>query len=146
MIQSYGVEGEDYTLDADGNIVWSEAALNHTDGIPNYIRTIGGFEKGSYVKTEQSLLTMNDIGKEAFWLNQEVAAPAMPTLFYTDEEQDVLNKHLTNVTTAVEEQMQKWLYGTEDVDATWDKYIKTLNGMGVQEVIKVQKAAFDRMK
>ena len=146
MIHSYGVEGESYTKDADGNIVWGEEALNHTDGIPNYLRTIGGFEKGAHGNTEQSLLTMNDIGKEAFWLNQEVAVPAMPTLFYTDEEQDIINKYLTNVTTAVEEQTQKWIYGTEDVDATWDKYIKTLNSMGVQEVIKVQKAAFDRVK
>lgn len=144
FLLNYGVEGVSYTKDENGELQWTEEALAYTSGIPNYMRSIGNFELGSRGFTELQTFAMNDIGKAGFNLNAEVAGPAMPTLSYTDEEQDILNKHLTNVTTAVEEQMQKWLYGSEDVDATWEKYIQTLNGMGVQEVIKVQKAAFDR--
>ena len=47
--------------------------------------------------------------------------------------------------TAVAEQQQKWLMGAEDVDATWDKYISALKGMGVDELVKVYKTAYDRM-
>ena len=40
---------------------------------------------------------------------------------------------------------QNWILGNKDVDATWDEYITHLKELGVDEVIAIQQAAYDRM-
>ena len=142
---AYGVEGVSYTKDADGKIEWSEAALSYADGVPNYLRSIGNCEIGTVGKIESEKSAMNAIGLKGFEAYEPIIAPVAGKISFTEEEQDIVNKYQTNVQTAVAEQQQKWLMGAEDVDATWDKYISALKGMGVDELVKVYKTAYDRM-
>ena len=88
---------------------------------------------------------MNEIGLKGFELYEPIVAPVAGQLSYTDEELDIVNKYQTNIQTAVSEQQQKWLLGTEDVDATWDKYIQSLKKMGIDELVKVYQSAYKRM-
>lgn len=142
---AYGVEGKSYTKDSSGKIEWSQEALSYADGVPQYLRSIGSAEIGTIGNIEAEKSGMNEIGLKGFELYEPIVAPVAGQLSYTDEELDIVNKYQTNIQTAVSEQQQKWLLGTEDVDATWDKYIQSLKKMGVDELVKVYQSAYKRM-
>ena len=145
MLMAKGVEGVSYTIDEKGETVWSKEALEYTGGIPEYLRSIGNMEVGTCGDIEIEKTSMNEIGRKGFEMYEDICYEGIPTLVFTDEEQDVINKNYTNIKTYVAEQQQKYLFGTEDVDATWDSYIETLNGMGLEDVVKVYNAAYKRV-
>lgn len=67
-----------------------------------------------------------------------------PTLSYTTEEKEEFNKIMTAINTHVEESCQKWIFGTEEIESTFDTYVSQLNGMGLPRAIEIQQAAYDR--
>lgn len=144
MLMARGVEGVSYTVGENGELEWTEEALSYTDGIPAYLRSIGTMEVGTCGDIEIEKLGMNEIGQKGFEMYEDIGYESIPTLIFTDEEQDVISKNYTNIKTYVAEQQQKYLFGTEAVDATWDSYVKTLKDMGLDDVVKVYNAAYKR--
>ena len=144
-LYSYGVEGVSYEKDANGNLTWTEAALAHEGGVPEYRRVIGAAENGSIAQLEVEKSSMNEGARKGFEMYESIVQPPVPTLCFNMEEIKIRDKYNTNISTAVEEQQQKWIMGKEDVNETWDKYIKTLKSMGVDEIIKINKDAYTRM-
>ncbi|AEI42976.1 extracellular solute-binding protein [Paenibacillus mucilaginosus] len=62
---------------------------------------------------------------------------------YTQEERDVINAKFTEISTFTDEMFDKFVYGAEPIDK-FDEYAANIKKMGVDEVIKVQQAAYDR--
>ena len=48
----------------------------------------------------------------------------------------------TNINSYVEQQYARWVVNG-GIDAEWDAYIKTLNEMGVQDMLKLTLEAYD---
>lgn len=69
---------------------------------------------------------------------------AIGLLKFTDDEQRVLSNKLTDITSYYKEMEGKFITGVEDIATKWDDYCKTLEQMGVQDVIEVYQAAYDR--
>lgn len=65
-------------------------------------------------------------------------------LSFTDDEQYVLDNKLTDIQSYYKEMEGKFITGVLDIESNWDTYCKTLEEMGVQDVIKVYQAAYDR--
>lgn len=76
---------------------------------------------------------------------------------YTPEEilpvlrlpQDKLERRaniFTDLTNYVAEMKAKWVTGEVSVDDTWDEYLKTLKGMGVEEYVQIYQEAYDAYK
>jgi len=42
------------------------------------------------------------------------------------------------------ERQQAWILGTGDVEADWDSYMSTLEGMGLNDVLGVMQSAYVR--
>ena len=144
QLMAFGVEGVSYTLDESGNVVWSEEALSYSSGVPEYMRSIGNAEIGTIGNLESEKSSMNEIGRAGFEMYEDIGVSPIPSLNLTEEEKKVSSKYTNNITTCIQEQQQKWIFGTEDVDATWDKYVETLKGMGIEELTEVQNAAYQR--
>lgn len=147
-LTSYGVEGDTYTKDADGNIVWSEKALAYENGVYDYLCSIGAITFiGTIRRPDVSTLTMNESGKEANEMYMGVLPEfQLPSLYFNEEESDAVAKYDTNVATVVKEYLQKWLFGKADIDATWDEYMSTMNNAGLQELIGAYTSAYERMR
>lgn len=73
---------------------------------------------------------------------------------YTPEEilpvlrlpQDKLERRasmFTDLTNYVAEMKAKWVTGEMDVENTWEDYLKTLQGMGVEEYVQIYQEAYD---
>ena len=56
----------------------------------------------------------------------------------------MLNTCLTDMRNYVSSMEVKFVTGEVSIDDTWDEYISTLNRMGMEKVIAVKQAAYDR--
>ena len=72
-----------------------------------------------------------------------VAEVPFPLLYLTKEENDKVLASATDLTTYTEEMEAKFITGVTSFDE-WDKYIETIESMGVKEYVEVYQAAYDR--
>ena len=67
-----------------------------------------------------------------------------PLVVFTQEEQDTLNITV-DLQNYVDSMEVKFITGEADIDAAWDEYVATLQKMGVDDVIAVKQAAYERV-
>lgn len=146
-LMSYGIEGLSYTKDENGKLIWSEAALAHETGVMDYLSSIGALNFiGTVRRADVDRSLRSEVGLKAIELySQDILATPWVQPIYTPEEIKVLDPISENIDTAIKEQQQKWFYGKEDVDATWDAYIKKLESIGLDKYIEIVKTAAERM-
>ncbi len=144
-LNAFGIEGVHYTV-VDGEKKFTDTVLNAEGGVPTYMRNQGQVEIGTVGNIAAELAGMNDIAREGFKLYDESGIVKkefrLPKL--TKEEKDKITDMTSNISTYISEMEQKWILGTADVDADWDKYIKTLDDMGMQTVKQVYSDAYKR--
>lgn len=99
-----------------------------------------------------------DFWYEEQWLNEsakkgvklytenDYLQPLFPTLSYTVEENEKLKLIMTQIQTLVKENTQKWVFGSENIDTSYDSYISQMKNMGLDEAVAIQQAAYDRYK
>ena len=63
--------------------------------------------------------------------------------FTTDEQYVIMNKW-SEIKTYFSEMKTKFIAGVADLDTQWDEYCKTIESMGIGEVLEVYQAAYDR--
>ena len=68
----------------------------------------------------------------------------LTSLKFTEDEQTVIDNRFTDIRTYVEEMRAKFITGVDDINAGWDEYVRTINAMGIADVIRVHQAAYDR--
>lgn len=72
-------------------------------------------------------------------VDQEV----LPALLYTTEESDIVNQVQADLITNANRMTAEWVVNGK-IDEEWDSYIETLNGIGLQDMLKAMQAAYDR--
>ena len=75
-----------------------------------------------------------------------VTTEPWPRPYYSDEESSTLSVLQTDIFTKVNEQMAKWVVGTEDLEKGWDKYVEDLKAMGVDQLVEINQEAYDRFQ
>lgn len=147
-LANYGVEGIHYDL-VDGKPVVKQEFLDTTksmtetwwgEGIALYIGYVQDFEAEK--------VWMSDSAKEAFnlYVDNGYIRDAFPQLSFTEEEQKVITEKWTAVNTYMSEQQQKWIFGTEDVETTFDSYMAQCRQLGMDEVLEAYNSAYARYR
>ena len=67
-----------------------------------------------------------------------------PTVTYTEDEVKTISKW-NDIDTTCRERILGFILGNEDL-ANWDSFIEEINGMGLQDVLKVRQDAYTRFK
>lgn len=153
MSFGYGSEGIGWTWNEDGT-------YNQNDG--------SAFGYSSYTLLQTTELIFYSTGRLDAWGVQATTAvgnarsrqlgfinAVLPyqvtehlfdeTMFkFTDDEQMILDNHLTEINTYDAEMYAAFITGSKDIDAEWNTYVNTLKQMGINEVIEVYQAAYDR--
>ncbi|MBP3362164.1 MAG: extracellular solute-binding protein [Clostridia bacterium] len=145
-LASVGVEGVHYNM-KDGQIQFTDEVLNGDGGVPSYLRNQGALiEIGSIHTIDAELAGMNETARSGFneYKDNGWVSPSVPPLSFTESEQEVIDANETNITTFYNEQIQKWILGAEDVNATWDSYLETLKSLGNDELTRVNKESYKR--
>lgn len=72
--------------------------------------------------------------------------PAEPLgiLKFTDDEQYVIDNKYADILLYVEEMQAKFITGVADIEKEWDTYVATCEKMGLNEVLEVYQASYNR--
>lgn len=144
-LNSYGVEGTDYTI-VNGVKEYTQQAKDYAGGVPSYMGTFGSREIGIPVSLEAEIKGMNKDAAEGFamYVEKDYTILEFPNLPFNVEENRVIKDKGAAIKTYVDETTQGWIMGNTDVAATWDKYVNDLKAMGLDEVISAYQSAYDR--
>lgn len=151
-IINFGIEGTDYTMDADGNMTYDDWIMNNPDGLaiavamankgranmsgafcqdPNYIK--------AYWATEQQTRALHMWNDET-----DVQMTIMPPVTLTPDEADDYKRIMADIDTASKEFYSAVFTGEKNLDADWDAFVAQIEGMGIADAIAIEQAALDR--
>lgn len=71
---------------------------------------------------------------------------AFPNLVYTSEESSERATLYTDISQYLANAKAQFVTGEMDLDADWDAHVNTLNQMGLQRIMEIEQAAYDRMQ
>ena len=67
-----------------------------------------------------------------------------PTVIFTEEEATVRSSLYTDITNYLMNIKAQYIIGDMDIDATWDEHLAKLNEMGLERLLEIEQAAYDR--
>lgn len=150
-LQVWGIEGDTFTYDENGEPIYTDKVLNSADPINVYMAKIGAqnFDIGHVSSSDYEKFMMSQAGADSLELYKSSGVvnkmnKNLPPLGFTDEETDVIQSKWPSIQAYVAEQTQKWTFDGSSIDAEFDGYMETLRSMGVEEVIAAYQAAYDR--
>ncbi|MEG0767659.1 MAG: hypothetical protein RR482_08075, partial [Clostridia bacterium] len=76
--------------------------------------------------------------------NGVVTQELLPAVAATPEETEILNMHMPDIQKYDTESFANWITGNGDIDAEWENYVKRMYDMGLQSVLDVYQAQYDR--
>ena len=144
LLMNFGIEGETYTME-NGKPTYTENIANDSQGRSILsMLNIYGHREWAYKQ---------DIGNEDALLDEtyvnyrndmeQYIRPTIPALSFTEEEREVINSTYTEIQTYKDEMINKFIMGKEPLD-NFDSFVQTLKNMGIDDVLAVEQAAYDR--
>lgn len=153
LLANYGIEGEAYTLDENGDPQWTDLVINNPDGLPylfaSYLyasNAASGFFP--YVNDlSRSFYDFNDAQWEIF---EDLKTLSDGTYNYpgyaslnTDEQTEFTSIE-TDINTYAQTAVLQFITGALDIEENYDDYVDTLYSMGLQTLIDLKQDAYDR--
>ena len=139
----WGIEGESYEVDGNGNRSFTEKASDNT-----WLQQLG-INPAQVLPARQSTEATYALVSE--WhedvdqdLIQYMRAP-WPFIFAEDDEAEIVSDYLVDLTTYADEMNVAFITGTTSLDE-YDNYVDTLKSMHLDDLLKVRSAQYDRYK
>lgn len=153
LLNWYGIEGETYTLDADGKPQFTDMVLNGekaaSDILQEYALNWGNCWLGKHntdagAKVSAAASGENDQAAEAvdIWSEPETNVYLPTSITLTDDESMEVTNTLTALKTMIDEYTINYIVG-QDVESFAD-FQAELEANGLQTVLDVYQAAYDR--
>lgn len=149
LYENYGTEGLSYTYDADGQIVFTELITEDEDGLNEATKKYtlcasapySGIQTTRLVQLKNSQESVDAVYK---WIeNTDVGKHLIPSIALSSDETLEYNDKLTNIKSYIQQMAMKFVIGEEDLE-NFDEYVKTVEEMGLQELLDIKQAAYDR--
>ncbi|SMX31053.1 extracellular solute-binding protein [Actibacterium lipolyticum] len=145
-LANFGVEGEQYDL-VDGKPTFKKEFLE-AGPVNAQLWAIGGQlqARGYYMDYEYEKQWTNEFALEGIALYDagDYLIDQFLGVALNEAEQKVIDKHFVQMRTYMLERQQAWILGNGDVEAEWDDYIAQLEKMGLNDVLEVMNAAYQR--
>lgn len=145
-----GLEGETFEYDEDGNPKYVDKITNSSEGlsknqeIVKYLGWVGvgapGVLKEKYFDGSEAAPQPVEAAKA---LEPYLIDEAWPAFTYTEEESKLLSSVGADIEKYATEMRDKFITG-EAPFSEWDNYVKTLESIGLEDYMEIQKAAYDR--
>lgn len=143
MTMNFGIEGVTYEI-VNGEVQFTDLVMkNEETPVANSARDeISQNQNRAGVSLDISL-AYTDNGKK--WIDTWTAHMdeyVLPTVPYTQEQQEVIGSKWGNVDDYCQEMILKYIIGSADI-AEWDSLVDTIKGMGVEDVLAAKQEAYD---
>lgn len=156
VLLNYGIEGESFNY-VDGNPVFdydyiAEFAVEHNwentrfAGALYYNPVGDWFGLRMYMidpSTTQDVRDAWDIWNDPSIYSDKIYRLPF-TLSYTLDETERRSTLITDINTYISETVAKFITGEKSLEAEWQTYIDTIEGMNIKEVVAIDQAAYDR--
>lgn len=149
IYMNFGIEGESYVIDDDGNYKFTDLVLNNPDGIPLFfaVNVYTGLDTpyiGLPDRATAQMSTQAELDAVEYWsslpANNDGVVRGTLTLAETEQ---ITN--FADINTYVQQEILKFIMGeTELTDESWNKYVDTVKSMGIDDVVAVYQNAQDR--
>ena len=143
-LRYWGFEGDTYTVE-DGKKVFTDKVTNGDTSAIDVMRGIGawpnfvGNEKGEPFKA----MYAGSYFDEAYNEFKDVMTDRVPIAIGTKEENETYTEKWSDIETYVKENVVNFITGNKPL-SEWDNYVKTLKDMGIEDVVAVKQAWYDR--
>ncbi|MNJ46350.1 hypothetical protein D3C77_414780 [compost metagenome] len=152
MLSLWGVEGETYTLDANGNVVLNpEIYFNGmNEGAPKQLNVDFGFAGGMFAyggSDELRMSKMTDGEKDFVNRIKSTREPRKlpPPIMATPEENEQMQLMSTPLMDYVKTMTLKFIIGQESFD-NWDKYVAQVEANGSARFTDMANEVFQKTK
>ena len=154
-LMNFGIEGETYTKDADGNYTLTELVTNNPDGLSarevldKYGCQVGGPFVRSEKREEAMLFSYDEDFRDLMVQVSDdtrpyaVAGLTLPPA--TEEESATIAGLSGDLSTYIWEMTGRFTVGSDDVEAEWDNFVKHVKELGVDQILAVKQAQYDRL-
>ncbi|WP_425453996.1 extracellular solute-binding protein [Paenibacillus flagellatus] len=148
LLFNFGKEGVSYTMQ-NGKPTFKPEVMNDPTGLP-LIQSMSKHNRATFSGPfmldirfdEQYTNSPDQLESKKIW-----AAPTlekkMPRTTPTKEESSRYASIMADINTYKDEMYLKFIMGAEPLD-NFDKYVKTIQGMGLDEALKIQQSALER--
>jgi len=152
LLANYGVEGETYTM-VDGEPQYTDLVINNPDGLSYFF--------ASYIYATNAASGffpyVNDLSKSFYDFNDnqwqvfedlknlsdcEYNYPSYAKM--STEETTTYAGIESDLSTYMDSTVLEFIVGTRDIDEEFDSFVDTLYDMGLQDMIDLKQAAYDR--
>ncbi len=149
-LNHYGIEGETYTTDGNGNYEFTDLILNNPEGYtsPDALSLYSvagpaalGFYNWEYMNFLYPNLEPKLAGK-VLWTGQD-RSMLLNVDDMTYDEQIEFNSIYTDVQTLVQESTVKYIIGAESMDS-YDSFVQKLHDYGIDKCLAIRQAQADR--
>ena len=147
LISNWGKEGETYTVQPDGSYAFTDLILNN-QGMSTFITLAlytNYFDCPFDLKPERkmaTLMTENERGCFDIWTANRSEDQVYQGFLAQDEGQ-IYNQHIGDIATYAYENVVKFILGNRPMSEYKD-FVDQLYSMGLQELVDLKQAAYDR--
>lgn len=148
---NFGIEGKHYTM-INGSPVFTDYVLKNPEGKSplGVLYEAGAQVAGVGVQqdVEYENQWVSDIAKKGsqMYMQPGMMEEQMPILKYTTEELKELEKIMGTVNQVTEENLQKWILGSSDIDKDWQGYVEQIQQNGINRAMEIVQKAYDRQE
>jgi putative aldouronate transport system substrate-binding protein len=149
MLSNYGIEGQTFEYDDEGQPHWTEFVTNNPDGV-SYVVCRQVYltltqQPGIY-NMDMELERLSDNGKNAIevWNASADGAYLITSCYSMDaDESEELSAILSDINTLNDESWIKFITGDKSLDE-YDAYVEMLYSMNIERAIEIYQDALDR--
>lgn len=150
LLANYGVEGDTFEFNEDGEPEFTDKILANENGwtmtqtVASYLCPSAGIANWSDWTRELAGVPEKDQACYDVWseFSDDWRLPSSVTL--TQEESTERAALYADISTIVKEQTAQFISGALDIEENWDAYISALEASGMERAIEITQAAYDR--
>ena len=145
-LANWGIEGETFTRDADGNYSYTDEVLNFAGGL-NLATSVycAGWEPTCIDFTRKNAAYNEDqLNALSIWNEFDSSTDYPQFVTFTTEEQEIIKTTFADIQTYVDENFTQFKVCEKTYDNDFEAFVQQVYDMGMQDVLDVYQAAYDR--
>ena len=143
-LRYWGIEGVTYEV-VDGEKVFFDSITSTPKGAISEMRALGGWPNFVGFESGEAFMGMFK-GQYPEQAQKEFGGylrDQIPVLLGTEEENEIYQRYWTDLETYIKETTIAFITGTKSIDE-WDNYVAKCYEMGLDKVLEVRQAWWDR--
>lgn len=144
-LRYWGFENDTYTVNEEGQKVFTDKVVNGGSSAIDIMREIGAWPNFVGNESGEPFMAMyaGSYFDEAYNEFKDIMTDRVPIAIGTEEENDIYTEKWPDIETYVKENVVNFITGNRPL-TEWEDYVQTLKDMGIDEVVAVKQAWYDR--